>query len=111
MLDGLQFLTVRQVVNSVNEGSTGTYGFCNRTIGQQHKLFNQMMGFVGMLEIDLGRMSVLVQSEPHFVLFDGERTVSDSFCSEFGGKAVEDADRLLENRTYARHRLDSILSR
>ena len=49
----------------------------------------EMVGFVGGLEVDVSRMSFLVEFEAHLFLLDREGTVSHSLGTELGGEGVE----------------------
>ena len=65
----LQFIRVWQVVNTIREHFRLlvlwylAYKFGHSTVGQQHELFNQLIGFLRFLEIDTERFSLLVNFE------------------------------------------------
>ena len=63
-----------------------------RTVSQQHKLLDEVVCFIGGFEVYLGRVSVFVQTETHFFLFDGEGTVGDAGGTELGSKVIEGKD-------------------
>ena len=89
LLHFLEFFGVRQVMNAIDEGSTGTDGFGYRTVGEEHELLDEVVRFVRLLKIDLRWEAVLIQTESHLVLLDGERSAGNPFGAEFLSHFVE----------------------
>ena len=57
-----------------------------------------MMGFVGTLEVYLGRETVFVQTEARLFLLDGECAVSNPLGTKLEGQVVEGQKRLDQSR-------------
>lgn len=89
LLHFLEFFGVRQVMNAIDEGSTGTDGSSDGAIRKEHEFLDEMMGFVGGFEVYLDGIAVFVEAEAHLVLLDGKGTVGYSLGTEFGCQAVE----------------------
>ena len=70
-------------MDAIDKGSAGTDGGRDGAVGEEHEFFDQMMGFVGMLKVDFGRVAVFVEAEPHLVLLDGKGTIRDTLRTEF----------------------------
>ena len=96
---------------TIDEGSSGTDGFGYRTVGEEHELLDEMVRFVRLLKVDLRWEAVLIQSETHLVLLDGERSVGNPFCAEFLREGVKGSKNLLQTRFFPRITPVPILSR
>ena len=89
MLCVLEFLSVGQVVDAIDEGSSGAYSLGYRTVGEEHELLDKVVRLVRGLKIDLRREAVLIESEAHLVLLDCERSVGNPLGAEFLRKGVK----------------------
>ena len=90
--DGIQFLSIGEVMYAIDEGSTGSDGSCDGPVSEEHKFLNELMCFVMRFEIDFYGIAMFVKSEVHFVLFDSERSGGQAFRTEFLRKRVESHD-------------------
>ena len=109
--DFFEFLAVGKIVDAIDERSAGSDGFGYRTVGEEHKLFDQMMRLVRGLEVYLRRMAFFVEPEPHLVLLDRQGTVGDSLGAEFLRKGIKGSKSLLQTRFSPRTTPIPILSR
>ena len=59
------------------------------TVGQQHKLLDQLVRLLDLLEIDTQRFPVFVQFEFRLLAFEIDRTVAEPFAPKFLGQSVQ----------------------
>ena len=63
--------------------------FSHRTVGQQHKLFDQFIGIFRFLDICTDRLSGLIDLEPYFKAVEIDGSVLETFIPQFLSQSVQ----------------------
>ena len=90
LLDILEFFGIGEVMDAIDEGSSGTDGFGYGAVGKEHEFLDEMMGFVRGFEVDLDGMAMFIEAKAHLILLDRESAIGDALGTEFGGERIED---------------------
>ena len=96
----LQLRGVRHVMHAIRQGlgrrlarrarsSWFSYPLGHRTIGQQHKLLNELIGILRHLEVGPYRLAVLIDVEMQLLAVELHRAVLEASRPQLFGQAVE----------------------
>ena len=90
----IQFFGIGNIVDTINK-CFGIFSFRNfadkfrhSSVGQQHKFFNQVIGFFRFLEINAQRFAFFIEIEFHFVPLKIDSAVGKTLRAKFLRQAV-----------------------